>query len=63
MRPPPPHTTIDPGEAESSRQPQPAESGGEKEWWLSYGRSASTLRDVTIKVLSQTSSSSGCERN
>ncbi|MQM15140.1 hypothetical protein Taro_048079 [Colocasia esculenta] len=33
------------------------------EWWLSYGRSLTTLREITIRVLSQTSSSSGCERN
>ncbi|MQM01956.1 hypothetical protein Taro_034717 [Colocasia esculenta] len=33
------------------------------EWWLSYGRSSPTLREIAIRVLSQTSSSSGCERN
>ncbi|MQM05239.1 hypothetical protein Taro_038046 [Colocasia esculenta] len=33
------------------------------EWWLSYGRTSPTPRETAIRVLSQTSSSSGCERN
>ncbi|MQL97163.1 hypothetical protein Taro_029848 [Colocasia esculenta] len=33
------------------------------EWWLSYGRTSPTLREIAIRVLSKTSSSSGCERN
>ena len=33
------------------------------EWWLNYGSSSPILRKIAIRVLSQTSSSSGCERN
>ncbi|MQL84440.1 hypothetical protein Taro_016948 [Colocasia esculenta] len=33
------------------------------DWWFNFGHSASTLRKIVVKVLSQTSSSSGCERN
>ena len=33
------------------------------EWWLNYGESAPALRTIAIKVLSQTTSSSNCERN
>ncbi|RWR72996.1 Copia protein [Cinnamomum micranthum f. kanehirae] len=33
------------------------------EWWLNYGDSAPALRTIAIKVLSQTTSSSNCERN
>ena len=33
------------------------------EWWFMYGNHAHTLRNLAIKVLSQTASSSACERN
>ncbi|RVW52185.1 hypothetical protein CK203_077864 [Vitis vinifera] len=33
------------------------------EWWFMYGHHAPTLRRLAIKVLSQTASSSACERN
>ncbi|RVW94931.1 hypothetical protein CK203_034509 [Vitis vinifera] len=33
------------------------------EWWFMYGNHTSTLRKLAIKVLSQTASSSVCERN
>ena len=32
-------------------------------WWFMYGNHIPTLRKLTIKVLSQTASSSTCERN
>ncbi|XP_039119289.1 uncharacterized protein LOC120255512 [Dioscorea cayenensis subsp. rotundata] len=33
------------------------------EWWLCYGTSTPNLQKLAIRVLSQTCSSSGCERN
>ena len=33
------------------------------EWWNMYGEEAPNLRNIAIKVLSQTCTSSGCERN
>ena len=33
------------------------------EWWFMYGNHALTLRNLALKVLSQTASSSACERN
>ncbi|KAM1649929.1 hypothetical protein ACFXTN_002698 [Malus domestica] len=33
------------------------------EWWIMYGTDAPTVRKLAIKVLSQTTSSSACERN
>ena len=33
------------------------------EWWFMYGNHAPTLRNLALKVLSQTTSSSACERN
>ncbi|GAU21482.1 hypothetical protein TSUD_242050 [Trifolium subterraneum] len=33
------------------------------EWWKVYGGSAPTLRKLAIRILGQTSSSSGCEKN
>ncbi|RWR73192.1 hypothetical protein CKAN_00144800 [Cinnamomum micranthum f. kanehirae] len=33
------------------------------EWWLNYGESAPILRKIAMKVLSQTTTSSNCERN
>ncbi|XP_071920401.1 uncharacterized protein [Coffea arabica] len=33
------------------------------EWWRSFGNDAPHLQKLAIKLLSQTSSSSGCERN
>ncbi|XP_021599084.2 uncharacterized protein LOC110605086 [Manihot esculenta] len=33
------------------------------EWWINYGESAPELRKIAIKVLSQTTSASNCERN
>ncbi|CAA3006185.1 uncharacterized protein LOC111412634 [Olea europaea subsp. europaea] len=33
------------------------------EWWMCYGCSATNLQTLAIRVLSQTCSSSGCERN
>ncbi|KAI0524227.1 hypothetical protein KFK09_003591 [Dendrobium nobile] len=33
------------------------------EWWKMFGSSAPNLQKVAIRILSQTSSSSGCERN
>ena len=33
------------------------------EWWFMYGNQTPTLRKLAIKVLSQTVSSSACERN
>ena len=33
------------------------------EWWFMYGNHTPTLRNLAIKVLSQTASSSACERN
>ncbi|KAL6349614.1 hypothetical protein AAG906_035775 [Vitis piasezkii] len=33
------------------------------EWWFMYGNHTPTLRRLAIKVLSQTTSSSACERN
>ncbi|KAF7142788.1 hypothetical protein RHSIM_Rhsim05G0096600 [Rhododendron simsii] len=33
------------------------------EWWIHYGVFASQLQQVAVKVLSQTTSSSNCERN
>ncbi|XP_050222802.1 uncharacterized protein LOC126672894 [Mercurialis annua] len=33
------------------------------EWWKLYGHSAPILQKIAIRLLSQTSSSSGCERN
>jgi hAT family C-terminal dimerisation region len=32
-------------------------------WWRNYGTKAPNLRKVAIRILSQTCSSSGCERN
>ena len=36
---------------------------GPAEWWFMYGNQTPTLRKLAIKVLSQTASSSACERN
>ena len=33
------------------------------EWWNLYGSSAPNLKTIAVKILSQTASSSGCERN
>ena len=33
------------------------------EWWFMYGNHTPTLRNLSIKVISQTTSSSACERN
>ena len=33
------------------------------EWWRLFGHDCSHLKKLAIKLLSQTSSSSGCERN
>ncbi|KAM1251476.1 hypothetical protein ACFX13_040431 [Malus domestica] len=33
------------------------------EWWIMYGTDAPTVRKLAIKILSQTASSSACERN
>ncbi|MQL68097.1 hypothetical protein Taro_000413 [Colocasia esculenta] len=33
------------------------------DWWFNFGHTVPTLRKVAVKILSQTSSSSGCERN
>ncbi|XP_042378810.1 uncharacterized protein LOC121971552 [Zingiber officinale] len=33
------------------------------EWWLQYGGSAPNLKKIAVRILSQTTSSSGCERN
>ena len=33
------------------------------EWWFMYGNHTPALRNLAIKVLSQTTSSSACERN
>ena len=33
------------------------------EWWLQFGGDAPHLRKVAVRVLSQTTTSSGCERN
>ena len=33
------------------------------EWWVMYGDSAPTVRKLAMKILSQTASSSACERN
>ncbi|XP_027174366.1 uncharacterized protein LOC113773978 [Coffea eugenioides] len=33
------------------------------EWWLNYGEDAPNLRNIAVKILSQTCTSSGCERN
>ncbi|CAL5425120.1 unnamed protein product [Camellia sinensis] len=33
------------------------------EWWIHYGTSAPALQKVAVRVLSQTTSSSNCERN
>ena len=33
------------------------------EWWVMYGDSAPTVRKLAMKILSQTASSSTCERN
>ena len=35
----------------------------EAEWWLNYGESAPHLKKIAIRILSQTTSSSSCERN
>ncbi|XP_047943142.1 uncharacterized protein LOC125189978 [Salvia hispanica] len=35
----------------------------EDEWWRTFGFDAPNLQKVAVKLLSQTSSSSGCERN
>ncbi|KAL2901130.1 Long chain acyl-CoA synthetase 7 peroxisomal [Bienertia sinuspersici] len=32
-------------------------------WWLTYGESAPELQRIAVKILSQTTSSSHCERN
>nr|KAJ0209317.1 hypothetical protein LSAT_V11C400221430 [Lactuca sativa] len=32
-------------------------------WWMNYGNSTPTLQKMAIKILSLTTSSSGCERN
>ncbi|XP_023753043.1 uncharacterized protein LOC111901427 [Lactuca sativa] len=32
-------------------------------WWMTYGNSTPTLQKMAIKILSLTTSSSGCERN
>ncbi|KZV58325.1 hypothetical protein F511_30334 [Dorcoceras hygrometricum] len=42
---------------DSSKSMQP------DEWWRVFGCSAPNIQSVAIKILSQTSSSSGCERN
>ncbi|KAJ8749645.1 hypothetical protein K2173_026294 [Erythroxylum novogranatense] len=33
------------------------------EWWRCFGHDAPHLQQIAVKILSQTSSSSGCERN
>ena len=33
------------------------------DWWINYDKKAPNLQKIDIKVLSQTCSSSGCERN
>ncbi|WOL10682.1 hypothetical protein Cni_G19441 [Canna indica] len=33
------------------------------EWWLQFGTKTPTLRKIATRILSQTTSSSGCERN
>ncbi|GAA0143850.1 hypothetical protein LIER_04436 [Lithospermum erythrorhizon] len=35
----------------------------EAEWWYTYGPDAPNLRRIAMRILSQTMSSSGCERN
>ncbi|XP_073021727.1 uncharacterized protein [Primulina eburnea] len=42
---------------DSSKSMQP------DEWWRVFGCSAPNMQNLAIKILSQTSSSSGCERN
>ncbi|MQL94876.1 hypothetical protein Taro_027538 [Colocasia esculenta] len=39
------------------------ERGEGADWWFNFGHTAPTLRKIAVKILSQTSSSSGCERN
>ena len=33
------------------------------EWWLQFGGDAPHLRKVVVRILSQTTTSNGCERN
>ncbi|MQL75169.1 hypothetical protein Taro_007549 [Colocasia esculenta] len=33
------------------------------DWWFNFGHSTPILRKIAVKILSQTSFSSGCERN
>ncbi|MQM08678.1 hypothetical protein Taro_041536, partial [Colocasia esculenta] len=33
------------------------------DWWFNFGHSTPILRKITVKILSQTSSFIGCERN
>ncbi|OAY62702.1 hypothetical protein ACMD2_17581 [Ananas comosus] len=37
--------------------------GEAAEWWLHYGGSAKHLKNIVVRVLSQTTTSSECERN
>ncbi|XP_038716566.1 uncharacterized protein LOC120009908 [Tripterygium wilfordii] len=39
------------------------EIDGKDEWWRTFGHSAPNLQKLAIRILGQTSSSSGCERN
>ncbi|XP_073112512.1 uncharacterized protein [Elaeis guineensis] len=41
----------------SKKQMNPAE------WWIHFGTSAENLRHMAVRILSQTVSASGCERN
>ena len=33
------------------------------EWWITYGSSAPNLQKLAVRILGQTCSLSGCERN
>ena len=51
------------GEFRSSPTRRAVQQSIPADWWINYGEEALNLQKITIKVLSQTCSSLGCERN
>jgi len=51
------------GEFESSLIRKAVQQYFSSDWWINYGEEPPNLQKIVIKVLSQTCSSLGCERN
>ena len=51
------------GEFESSLTRRAVQQSLLADWWINYGEEAPNLQKIAIKILSQTCSSSSCEKN